>query len=288
MISIGIIFGLLVMVSWGVSDFMQALSAKKIGTMKALFLVNAAELLLTLPFFVYYFQAGTLVFKLDHLIYYGLFAFFELFAFYNLMKALEIGEVSIASPISATYPLVTVILSVIILHEELAILKAAAIIIILCGIFLISGDIKEIKKFHKVNGVKEAIISMLCFGINFFIAGVMVKTIDPISVFIFSILVSQPVIIVYSLMNKGMIRKDDAVNMKYILFGVIGGFIYTVAWLMFNLGMSTELISIVSTISALFPAITVMLALFFLKEKLVMSQKVGIVTILVGIVMISV
>ena len=52
-------------------------------------------------------------------------------------------------------------------------------------------------------------------------------------------------------------------------------------------GASTELISIVGPISALYPAVTLILARLFIKEKLILIQKIGIISILFGLFLIS-
>lgn len=55
----------------------------------------------------------------------------------------------------------------------------------------------------------------------------------------------------------------------------------------YNLGVTTAFVSIVSPIAATFPAVTIVLAYIFLKERVVNSQKVGIVAVLAGLILIS-
>jgi transporter family protein len=56
----------------------------------------------------------------------------------SFYMALTSGKASIIVPLTATYPIVTVILSVLILKESVTLLETLAITLILAGIFLIS------------------------------------------------------------------------------------------------------------------------------------------------------
>ena len=58
--------------------------------------------------------------------------------------------------------------------------------------------------------------------------------------------------------------------------------------LFFSIGISVSLVSLVAVISSLYPLIVVILARIFLKEKLFSIQKIGIVAILLGLVLISI
>jgi uncharacterized membrane protein len=58
-------------------------------------------------------------------------------------------------------------------------------------------------------------------------------------------------------------------------------------FLTFNLSLTTEFVSIVGPIAATYPAVTVMLAYVFLKERVANNQKIGIAAILTGLALIS-
>ena len=55
----------------------------------------------------------------------------------------------------------------------------------------------------------------------------------------------------------------------------------------FNLSLNTQFVSIVGPIAATAPAVTIVLAYFFLKERVVSNQKLGIIAILAGLILIS-
>jgi drug/metabolite transporter (DMT)-like permease len=61
----------------------------------------------------------------------------------------------------------------------------------------------------------------------------------------------------------------------------------TAANVAYNLGLATSLTAVVSVLSALSSAVTVLLAAIFLRERLSRRQRVGIAAILVGIALVS-
>ncbi len=65
----------------------------------------------------------------------GLFAgFFGQFTYYSALKT---GDASVVVPIAAAYPLITLIISVVFLHEAFTISKAAGIVMIVAGVILL-------------------------------------------------------------------------------------------------------------------------------------------------------
>ncbi len=55
----------------------------------------------------------------------------------TLYNALKAGEASIVVPISATYPLVTLIIAVLILGESVTLAKVLGIVLVICGVALL-------------------------------------------------------------------------------------------------------------------------------------------------------
>jgi drug/metabolite transporter (DMT)-like permease len=75
-------------------------------------------------------------------------------------------------------------------------------------------------------------------------------------------------------------------KMIFLLIAV-SGLLDFFAYLSFNMSLSTQFVSVASAIVATAPAITIALAYVFLKERIVDNQKLGIIAILVGLVLIS-
>ncbi|MGC2269415.1 MAG: DMT family transporter, partial [Candidatus Acidiferrales bacterium] len=65
------------------------------------------------------------------------------------------------------------------------------------------------------------------------------------------------------------------------------GVLDTAAFVANNAGLSTGQVSVVSVLASLYGAVTVLLSWIFLRERLELSQWLGIVLIFAGVVMVS-
>ena len=74
---------------------------------------------------------------------------------------------------------------------------------------------------------------------------------------------------------------------SFWLWIVPGALLDTIANIAYNFGVAGALTSVVATISSLFTAVTVVLAWFFLRERLTRIQWTGVAIILVGIVLVN-
>ena len=91
----------------------------------------------------------------------------------------------------------------------------------------------------------------------------------------------------FAFLKQKRVSISDLKTKNVLLIILINFVLYTTAWVAISYGISQDLISIVTPVSSLYPAIVSILAVIFFKEKLVFNQKVGIVTVLTGIFLIS-
>jgi drug/metabolite transporter (DMT)-like permease len=163
---------------------------------------------------------------------------------------------------------------------------------------LTSTDIKKLKNIYTAKGVKESLITLVLWGIYFFIIGRVSKNLSSIpgmakivvaaNIFIFTSVINGFLMAGFAAYKHGVTSIND-LKTRYVLpLFLVNLFLYTFAWLVINYGLTQDLVSLVAPVSSLYPAITVLLAGFFLKEKLVLNQKIGILTILGGIFLISI
>jgi transporter family protein len=71
-------------------------------------------------------------------------------------------------------------------------------------------------------------------------------------------------------------------------FAVLAGLFSGVALVAFNLALTTGKSSVVIPISALYPIVSVMIALVFLHEKLTLTQSAGVILAIIAVVLISI
>ena len=293
MLPISILAGLIPMFSWGIADFIQSVVIRKLGTYKTMFIANLFGLAFTLPFLLFF----SVSIALPNLMLLVIGGICQTIAIYNFYRSLEIGEVSIVTPISASYTVITVLLLVLFLGQSISLFTFIAILMLVSGVVLVSTDLKKIKSMHAVRGVKESLITLMMWGIYFFILelvsnditlfGVNFPATHYISVFFFSNISFGSFLMLFALYNKGIPKKSEFKDKMPFFILFCSTVLYTLAWLVLTYGFTVGDASIITPISSLYPAIIVTLAMIFYKEKLVLNQKVGILTILLGLVLIS-
>jgi drug/metabolite transporter (DMT)-like permease len=286
-ITLGIIAGLAVMLLWGVNDFLLAIPLKKIGTNKVIFFTNAFSLIVTIIAFAFLWPAGKLHINFwEAAMLIGL-AIINVVAYYNFFRAFEVGEVSIVSPIVSAYPPISVLLAIVFLGEMLTAFRIFVILIIVLGVVLASTDLRKLRHIHAVKGVREGVIAALAYGVFFFFMGMLHKTMDFLSLLIFSNLFLDTAIVIYSGFRGGIPSIRDRLFKSMLPVLIVTSVMGFSAWLLYNYGITTELVSIVTTLASMGSVVTVVLAIIFYKDKLILNQKVGIALTLLGIVLIS-
>ncbi len=293
--SLSIITGLIVMFCWGVAGFLLTIPTRKIGTLKTQFTSNLLSLIPT--FFVFVFFREQFIISKFNILLLSVGGFFMVFGLYNFYRAIEIGEVSVVSTINGAYSMVAVFLAVLFLGENLTTLQIISIVTIFTGLFLTSTDLKKIKTFRKLKGVKGATLGMILQGVQFFLLGVVGKetlflgqnslATNYLTVFFFTGVINPSLFMSLAAIKKQIPKWKDIKQKYFPAIFFITTTMFVIAWLVLNYGLSNGNVSIVMPISSLNPAITVILAMVFYKEKLVLNQKLGILVVLMGLFFIS-
>ncbi len=277
----GIVFALVAMVSWGTADFLAKRVVEKMGSFSALMsniVIGTIPLLIYSIFFV---KLPTVTF--NAILFSILSAFFGAFGYLMFYRAMERGKISIVSPISSSWSTVTFILALIFLSESLSILRVASALLVFAGIFLASIVWKEFLESAKrktVSGAREAIFAMLGWGVAFLFVKFSVNGLGPVWAATIMRMFGILFLYLYSAKTKTKISFDK----KLILFIVAIGLLDSTAFLTYNIGITTELVSVVSVITSSFPIVTLSLAYIFLKERLVVNQYLGILLIIAGVI----
>jgi drug/metabolite transporter (DMT)-like permease len=211
-----------------------------------------------------------------------------------LYRSFEIGKLSIVAPISACYPVLTMLLSAL-TGERLTPLRLAGLALTIAGVIVVArgeqapGDAnpidEQMQPAKKRLGVNWAILSAACFGVMFWLLGLRVVPLLGSSPSVWIIrLTSAVTTALVMLAARQSMAPPPRQDAPWIL-GV--GFLDTSAYVFNNYGMLHEQTSVVSVLASLYGAVTVALAALFLREKVSASQWLGIFAIFIGIMMIS-
>jgi len=284
-ISLGILFGIVAMLSWGVSDFLAAKAARKTSVLSTLFWSQIAGILMLLLIYPLFFKVPAISLAIATLILAS--AFLNIVALLGFYKGMQIGSVSIISPIASAYSTVTVILSLIFLNEKLSGLQATGIILAISGAVLTSFRFHDLIKLNfrnSVAGVKYGLISLFSWGIFFVLVGILVKDIG----WFLPPLIIKTIGIFYMLSYAGASKKTIPFPKNTALFIILLGILETIGFLSVGAGMGFEQISIVAPVSSTYPLITIILAQIFFKEIIDINQKVGVAAVLFGLVLLAI
>ena len=289
----GIVLGVLTAVLWGGSDFVARFSTHRIGTLRTtLYMQFTGFVLLTLALpwlggwghladgsgwrpWMWGMLAGVL----------------NCAATLALYRSFEIAKLAIVAPISASYPVLTVLLSLA-EGEHFRAMRIVGIGCAVLGVALVAAGEKSAEAEgspafrNDRKGIGLALCAAVGFGFLFWLLGTRIvpATGAPQTVWLLRLTCFVLIGVVGLAARKTVRPPTDRVASWVLLMG-IGD---TGAFVLNNFGMRLEQTAVVSTLSSMYGAITVGLAAAVLREGVSRWQWLGIVFIFAGIVLMSV
>ena len=292
----GILFGLVTALCWGSADLFARFATRRIGTFRTmLYMQTCGFCLLTLVMprlggwghlfdgsgwqpWAWGILAGVL----------------NTSSTLALYRSFEIGKMSVVAPLSASYPVLTMVLSAL-TGERLTALRLFGLVLSILGVIFVARGEHEPDEANRVDGMTEpakkglgmgwALLSAFGFGIMFWLLGLRVVPLlgSTPSVWIIRLtsVLTTALVMLFARQSRALpLRRDMP-----LILGV--GMLDTCAYVFNNYGMLHEQTSVVSVLASLYGAVTVALAALFLREKVTASQWLGIVAVFSGVILIS-
>lgn len=274
-----VLFGLTSALSWGVSDFLYGKSSQEFGSLKAALAVNGIGALVYVVAYgvllhgsatytsqgVLYALIGSVLFGVAQLVF---------------SKSLEIGPVSLASTITSTYPLVTLVVGVALFGALIVPAQIIGIVMIVLGVMVASGILQlqsSERRAHK--GPLLALGAAVGWGVGLgFVAHAMTLMTWP-GVFLIEMLAAPVVLLVIAV----TIKRDEPVSLPLVAASLRSrvmwgaGLTQMLGLLVLNLGLARFKDSgvVIVAISSCYPALTTFLALRHLREKVPLIPLMG-------------
>lgn len=211
-----------------------------------------------------------------------------------LYRSFEIGKLSIVAPISASYPVLTMLLSAL-TGERLTPIRLIGLLLTIAGVVLVARGEKvaddanpidtETQLAKKRLGLGWAIVSALGFGVMFWLLGLRVVPLLGSAPSVWTIRLTSVLATALAMMAFRQSLAAPPQRDTPWIFGL--GLLDTSAYVFNNYGMQHEQTSVVSVLASLYGAVTVGLAALFLRESVSRFQWLGIGSIFVGITLIS-
>jgi drug/metabolite transporter (DMT)-like permease len=288
----GILLGLLTALTWGGADFIARFATHRIGALRSMLYMQLTGFLLLsllLPAlggwghladgsgwqpWAWGFLAGS----------------FNAISGLALYRAFEIGKMSVVAPLSASYPALTLALSWM-TGERLSMVRIAGIICTLVGVVIVAGgektpdenDAEAVRRSGR--GIGLAMFSAVGFAVLFWLLGIrVIPRVGAVQTVWMIRLTSTLLTAAAIFISRQPVRLPRG-EVRWMALSM--GALDTGAFVLSNLGMKMEQVAVITVLSSLYGAVTVGLAAIFLKEHVSRWQWMGIVTIFVGIFLIS-
>jgi drug/metabolite transporter (DMT)-like permease len=280
---LSVAYGILSMISYGFGDF---LSKRIVGGVGYYRLVTYTQLVALAPVIllgaVYTLPVPSSPTTAALTIASGVCSFSALFFFY---KALETGKASIIAPVFSAYAIVAIALSFAIFGEVLSLSQIACITVTLIGVLTIT--VRSDSSEQSNAGIPYALGSMLSAGLGAVLIKLVSNDVGEIaSLFFNRVIAVLAFMIVGALFLRSHLRLGvrEFPAKSIILIGLAE----FAAFFSFVVGVSVGMVSLVATLSSASPAVTVVLAQAFLKERVINVHKFAVALVIVGIIFLSI
>ncbi|MCL5008144.1 MAG: DMT family transporter [Candidatus Marsarchaeota archaeon] len=284
LLTISILFGIASMLGYGISDFFPSRLTKSAGSVNLLFwYFSISSLMLAVVGLLV--SGFPIITGDDAILIVGAIAL-NVLGLLTFLKGLKIGKLSIIAPISGSWSVITVLIGVIFLSEALNVLEIVGIILVIFGTLLASLRIRDVLRLKRdtiISGSEYAVATMLIWGVLFALIGVLSKRIGWLSPIFIVTVGSAVVLFVYSVVGKVELKFPVKLYRMVGLWTLTG----TLAFIFYSLGTNYGYISIVSPITAASAFVAVILGVIVLRERLENEQRLGIVLIIIGIILVA-
>ena len=202
-------------------------------------------------------------------------------------RALEIGPISVFSPIVSGYAIVTLLLAIVLLDERLGGPAAVAVIVSVTGIVLASSGLRRIFSIERLDahGLLFALAAMILLGA--FVLGVSVKA-DEIGWLapVFLARLFSTVFVAATMIRAGRWRFPDR-SPRVVAAIVLLAFLDTAGYVSFNLGTERSDTAIVAAASSPYAVIPVVAGVLFFHERPTPAEWAGVGLVIAGLVLLA-
>jgi drug/metabolite transporter (DMT)-like permease len=286
---VGVVFGLCAAIFWGLGDFLITHLTRRVGTSIALVTIQVFSLLGWVMWVTARPSTPTASLALWGIVVAT--AICHVLGLVFVYRAFQVGTLSIVSPISAGFAVVTAVLALS-TGERPPLTAMGGAGLLLLGVVLATRAPSDPQAPRpSLIGVPEAILSALAFGTMFWLFSFFV---EPRMGYGWPLVLLKTMAVSSSLLALMAQRRQEKKSLRItlglgaVLLALGAALADTLAWLTYIWGSATGYATVVTALASLFSVITVLLAWRFLRERLAPHQWAGVGVILVGILFVSI
>jgi drug/metabolite transporter (DMT)-like permease len=280
--------GSLGMVGYGSADFLAKKVIAALGVPRTLFLTQLITSLLLCLFL--FGDSGLPEFSTINLLWLAGFSLFDSAGYLCLYRAFQVGKVSIVSPVASSFTILTALVSHFAFAERFSGLKIGCLALVISGIMLVAVDPEEIRGKGNNEKLSRGVGMALCVALIFGFFYPFWDDFISVPGYIVWVILQRVVVVLflggYLLLSAGRKRVSPAPGGGALLllvpFIAVGETLarFGNSW---ALHATTGRTSLITALTALFPLVTLLLAHFFLKERLKRLQYCGVFLIVAGL-----
>jgi uncharacterized membrane protein len=277
-----ILLGMVTMLGFGVADFIAKTMLTRTNAIRTALISQSVGSFMYLGAALAYDRVFPSVALMNLALFSGALSGAVLCAYY---VALSLGKASLVAPIFSCLTVVAVVLSLLILRETLTGLQLSAITLVFLGIILVAFEKNRGGDSSRKLSIVVALSAAVLGGVNLILQKWIAESGHYLMGFLLTRISMIAVVTPLALMS-GQETPSVRTSRNRLKLGLLG-LIDVSAFFAWYLGLRVGQVSIVTPIATSSPAVTVVLAHTFLKERVRSHQRIGILAIILGIIFLS-
>lgn len=286
---IAVLCGFMAAVAWGICDFWAAKASKAVGPVTSVIAVNSIGLAVFA--FSYFLTGHDGTFGRDawYAVGAGVAQGVGLISFFH---ALKVGPVSLVSPLSSAYPLVTIVCMLLFFQADMSPLQVLGVGIVMLGI-LAASELFSVKQSERRlgKGPTLALVTAGAWGLAYTLMSQALRTLDWQTASLVQITFIFLTCAILAPTVKGGEKVFTRANLRSFanVFIIGAGVLQMFGMVIINVGIEqdADLAPVVAAVSACYPVLTILLALKHFKEDFKLIPLGGAVVTIVGVVLLS-
>lgn len=288
-LSLGLVASLL----FGTGDFLIGKAARKVQPVSSSLLVNSYSFLAYALVAVVFFY-DNLTFNRQGVLYAVIAGTLMGVAQATFFKAISLGPVGLVSAIGSTYPLVTLVTSIVLLSIGVSVVQILGIVLVVGGVMIASGLVSSsaTQKQKIGKGPLLALVPAAGWGLSWVWIYRAMEVMSWQAVFMVEMLMAPPVILLLARFIKS---KEEVLSLGSLAKSwrvpelLCVAVMQMSALLAINIGISKfpENTAVIVALSSAYPVLTIFLALRHLNERIPLLPLAGGVVGVIGVVVLS-
>lgn len=218
-----------------------------------------------------------------------IYALIVAFMYASFYYIISLGDVSLMVSLINAFPIVVIVLAISFLHEWPNLYQWSGIFLVVLGTFCISREKNRKKKTgRKKLWLVWGLVGALAIGIAEFVTKLATLAVDGFTFTFYVYLMYIPPLIILTVFDKKGRKFKNLKNKSGLVYTVSGIFLIEAGLIAIALAYQHGIASLVSPVVSIHLLITAVLAALFLKEKLLVIQKIGILLTILGVSVIGV